>query len=131
MTDQASCVELLNAIDRYFETMFDSDVARFDLVFAPTAHLHGLRDGELRMLPAAQYRQRISSTASPKSKAAPRQQEILAIDFASSTQALAKVRVRIDDLLYVDYLLFHRVDQRWVITAKSFNVEHRFDAHPT
>ncbi len=32
----------LDAIDRYFDLMFDSDVSRFDQVFA-----HGLRDGNL------------------------------------------------------------------------------------
>ena len=62
------------------------------------------------MLPVAEYRQRIASSASPQSNAAPRQQEILSIDVASPTQALAKVSVRIDALLYLDYLLFHRID---------------------
>jgi Putative lumazine-binding len=127
MTDQATFDALLHAIDRYFETMYDSDTSRFDQLFAPTAQLHGLRDGALRVLPVAEYRQRIASTASPKSKAAPRQQEILSIDFAAPTQALAKVRVRIDALLYLDYLSFHRLDERWLITAKSFHVERRFD----
>lgn len=127
MTDQASFDALLDAIDRYFETMFDSDLSRFDQLFAPTAQLHGLRDGALRVLPVAEYRQRLASSASPKSKAAPRQQEILSIDVASPTQALAKVCVRIDALLYVDYLLFHFVDERWLITAKSFHIERRFD----
>src|SRR5436305_12198778 len=128
MTDQASFDALLQAIERYFQTMFDSDVARLDQLFAPTAQLHGLRDGELRVLPVAEYRQRLASTISPQSKAAPRQQEILSIDVASPTQALAKVRVRIDALLYVDYLLFHRVDECWLITAKSFHIERRFDS---
>jgi hypothetical protein len=127
MTDKADYDALLLTIDRYFETMFDCDVARFDQLFAPSAQLHGLRDGALRVLPAAEYRQLIASTASPKSNSAPRQQEILSIDFAAPTQALAKVRVRIDALLYLDYLLFHRVDDGWLITAKSFHVERRFD----
>jgi len=129
MTATSTHDALLETIDCYFETMFDCDVSRFDQLFAPTAQLHGLRDGALRVLPAADYRQLIISTASPKSKAAPRQQEILSIDLATPTQALAKVRVRIDALLYLDYLLFHRVDDRWLITAKSFHVERCFDAH--
>ena len=41
------------------------------------------------------YRALLAQMASPKSKSAPRYQEILSIDFASDTQACAKVSVRI------------------------------------
>src|SRR6516164_489297 len=115
MTDAATYKSLIAAVEEYFETMFDSDIGRFDQVFAPTAQLHGLRDGNLRILPAAEYRKLLASNPSPKSKNAPRQQEILLIDFASPSQALVKVRVRINMLLYVDYLSFHFIDDAWLI----------------
>jgi hypothetical protein len=127
MTDAETFSSLVAAVERYFETMFDSDLGRFDQVFAPTAQLHGLRDGNLRILPAAEYRKLLASTPSPKSKNAPRLQEILLVDFASSAQAVAKVRVRIDAILYVDYLSFHLIGGTWRITAKSFHIERRFD----
>lgn len=50
MTDATSLKSLVAAVENYFETMFDSNVDRFDRVFAPTAQLHGLRDGNLRVL---------------------------------------------------------------------------------
>jgi hypothetical protein len=128
MTDTATRQALLATVDQYFEMMFDSDVGRFDRVFAPTAHLHGLRDGNLRILPAAEYRKLLASNPSPKSKNAPRQQELLLVDFASPTQALVKVRVRIDTVLYVDYLAFHLISGVWLVTAKSFHIERRFEA---
>jgi Putative lumazine-binding len=124
----ASHHALLDAVERYFETMFDSDVARFDEVFAPTAQLHGLRDGQIRILTAAEYRRLLGSTPSPKSKNASRQQEILLIDFASPDQAMVKLRVRIDAILYLDYLAFHMIAGAWRVTAKSFHIERRFDA---
>jgi hypothetical protein len=127
MTDAATHKSLFAAAERYFETMFDCDVSRFDQVFAPTAQLHGLRNGNLRILPAAEYRKLLASNPSPKSKDAPRYQEILLVDFASPSQAVVKVRVRIDTILYVDYLCFHRIDGSWLITAKSFHVERKFD----
>jgi hypothetical protein len=127
MTDTATCRSLVAAVEQYFETMFDFDLGRFDQVFAPTAQLHGLRDGNMRILPAAEYRKLLASTPSPKSKNAPRLQEILLVDFASPAQALAKVRVRIDAILYVDYLSFHFIGSTWRITAKSFHIERRFD----
>jgi hypothetical protein len=129
MTDVATHESLLAAVERYFETMLDGDVDRFDQVFAATAQLHGLGDGSLRVLPAADYRKLLAANRSPKSKNAPRQQEILLIDFASVSQALVKVRVRIDAILYVDYLSYHRIDGAWLITAKSFHIERRFEEH--
>lgn len=126
MSDRPTINALLEAIERYFDLMFDNDVSRFERVFAPTAQLHGLRDDALRLLPAAEYRSALASRQSPQSKGAPRLQEILSLDFASPGQAMAKVRVRIDQLLYLDYLAFHLVEGRWLITAKSFHVERNF-----
>jgi Putative lumazine-binding len=125
--NQVNHQALLDAVDRYFETMFDCDVARFDRIFAPTAQLHGLRDGQIRVLPAAEYRGILASAPSPKSRNAPRQQEILLVDFASPDQAMVKLRVRIDTILYLDYLAFHRVAGAWRVTAKSFHIERRFE----
>ncbi len=111
--------------------MFDNDVSRFEQVFAASAQLHGLRDGKLRLLAAQEYRNALASGASPQSKGAPRQQEILLVDFASPTQALVKVRVRIDTILYLDYLAYHCIDGAWLITAKSFHIERRYEQAPT
>jgi len=127
MIDVATHKSLIATVEQYFDTMFDSDVGRFDQVFAPSAQLHGLRDGNLRILPVAEYRKLLASSSSPKSKNAPRHQEILLVDFASPCQALVKVRVRVDAILYLDYLSFHLIDGAWRITAKSFHIERRFD----
>jgi hypothetical protein len=126
MPDTSAQQALFAAVDAYFETMFDADLERFDRLFAPTAMLHGLRDGALRALPVGDYRNLLASTPSPKAKDAPRQQEILMVDFAAEDQALVKVRVRIDQVLYLDYLSFHRVGGAWRVTAKSFHIERRF-----
>jgi hypothetical protein len=128
MPDRTTCHSLLDAVERYFDLMFDSEVSRFDHVFASSAQLHGLRDGNLRLLSAQEYKNVLASGPSPKSKNAPRQQEILLVDFASPTQAMVKVRVRIDTLLYLDYLSYHRINNAWLITAKSFHVEDRYEA---
>jgi hypothetical protein len=127
MTDRATYTSLIAAVEQYFELMFDFDIGRFDHVFAPSAYLTGVNDGNLRILSAAEYRSLLASSASPKSKNAPRQQEVLLIDFAAPAQALVKVRVRIDTTLYVDHLAFHRMAGRWLVTAKSFHIERRFD----
>ena len=122
----AATTALLDAIERYFDLMFDGDVARFDQVFAESAQLHGLRDGSLRLLRAEDYKAALAAHPSPKAKNAPRHQEVLLVDFAAPSQAMVKVRVRIDTLQYLDYLSYHRIDGTWLITAKSFHLEHQY-----
>ena len=128
MPDLSTIQSLLAAVERYFDLMYDNDVSRFDRVFASSAQLHGLRDGHLRLLPAQDYRNALASGSSPKAKRAPRHQEKLLVDFASAAQAVVKVRVRIDTIQYLDYLSYHCIDGLWLITAKSFHIERRYDA---
>ena len=116
MPDRPTIEALLAAVEGYFNLMYDNDVARFDQVFASSAQLHGLRAGNKRRSP------------SPKAKSAPRHQQILLVDFASAAQAVVKVRVRIDTVQYLDYLSYHCIDGLWLITAKSFHIERRYDA---
>jgi hypothetical protein len=123
MTNQSDVDGLLRAVREYFDLMYDSDISRFDRVFWPTAQLHGLRDGKMRMLTAQAYRDILATAPSPKSQGAPRQEEVLFLDITSPMQGLAKVRVRINTLVYVDYLSYHRVNGEWLVSAKAFQVE--------
>jgi hypothetical protein len=126
--DSNTVGSLLDAVERYFDLMFDSDVARFDQVFAKSAQLHGLREAKVRLLTSDEYKALLETSPSPKASNAPRWQEILMVDFASPTQAIAKVRVRVGAIQYLDYLSYHRVNEIWLITAKSFHVEQRYES---
>ncbi len=123
MTKQSGIQALMQAVQQYFNLMYDADVSHFDRVFRPTAQLHGVRDGKMRMLTAQAYREMLTSAPSPRSQGASREEEILLVDFTSPSQALAKVRVRINTIVYVDYLNYHRVDGEWLVSAKAFHVE--------
>jgi hypothetical protein len=118
-----SLLQLEGAVKRYFDLMYDSDLARFDRVFRPSAWVHGFRDGAMTAWSAAAFKDLLASRTAPKASGAPREEEILLIDVASATQALAKVRVRIDAVVFVDYLTYHRIDSEWLITSKAFHVE--------
>jgi hypothetical protein len=131
MSENSPLPPLLEAVERYFALMYDGDLSRFDQVFAPSAQLHGFRNDGLRLLTTADYRKILASNPSPKSKNAPRLQEILLVDFASTTQAMVKVRVRIDALQYLDHLAYHCIDGKWLITAKSFHVERTYELAAT
>jgi hypothetical protein len=123
MMDQAAAHGLVEAVQRYFDLMYDSDVSRFDQVFASTSQLHGLRDGRLAPLTAQAFRDMLASKPSPKAVGAPREEAILLVDHASDNQALVKVRVRIAATVYIDYLTYHHVDGAWLITSKGFHIE--------
>jgi hypothetical protein len=124
MSDPAAALAgLMQAAQRYLDLMFDGDLSRFDQVFAPTAQLHGLRDGKLAMLSMSAFKDLIAGRPSPKALGAPREEEILLVDFASPTQALVKLRVRIAATVYVDYLVYHLIEGAWLVTAKGFHVE--------
>ena len=93
--DDECVTSLRAALQRYFDLMYDCDVSRFDDVFAPTVQLHGFRDGAMQCWPAAVYRDILVKRQSPQSLGAPREDALLLLDFASPTQALIKVRVRL------------------------------------
>jgi len=130
MIDATALSGLLEAVQRYFDLMYDADLSGFDGVFAPTAQLHGFRDGQLTMWPAAHYREVMAGRPAPRALGAPRAEEVLAVDLASDRQAVVKLRVRINDVVFVDQLSYHRTDAGWRVTAKSYHVEQRLPSAP-
>lgn len=114
---------LVDSIQKYFDLMYDCDLSRFDQAFAPSVQLHGYRDGQLMVWPAETYKDILRKRQSPKSLNAPRLNEILMMDFVSPTMAFTKVRVRIVAMVFLDYLTWHFMDGKWLITSKGFHVE--------
>jgi len=114
--------ELTRAVQRYFDLMYDCDTSRFDQVFRETAQLHGFREGEMTMWPAQTYKDILAKRQSPKSLGAPREENVLLIDFASPDQALVKLRVRINTAVFIDYLTYHRINGSWIITSKAYHL---------
>jgi len=113
----------LSTIEAYFDLMYDSDDSHFPKVFHELCQVHGMRDGKLTAWSASEFRKLIASRPSPASIGSPRQQEIVRVDEISPDMAAAKVRVRIGQTCFLDQLVLHRVDGRWLITSKGFHVE--------
>jgi hypothetical protein len=74
---------------------------------------------------AAVYRDILGKRQSPKSLGARREDSQLLLDFASPTQALTKVRVRIANLMFLDYLAWHRIEDKWLITSTESRLTKR------
>ena len=127
-TGHSSLAGLTEALQGYFDLMYDCDISRFDRVFRSTAQLHGIRDGQMVMWSAETYKDVLTKRQSPKSLKAARADEILLVDFTSGSQAMTKVRVRIASTVFVDYLTWHCIDGKWLITSKGFYLESNDDA---
>ena len=123
MSDPSRIQALSQAVQRYFDLMYDGDTARFDRVFRSSSQLHGFREGEMTVWPAQAYKDILAGRQSPKALGSPREEQILLMDFASDTQALVKVRVRINAVVFVDYLTYHQIDGEWLITSKAYHAE--------
>lgn len=115
---------LIQAIQRYFDLLHDFDALRYDQVFRASATLHGVNAaGAVTVFTAAAFKAWCAGQPTPESRNEPRQEQVLLIDFASPDQAMVKVRVRMNATVYLDHLIYHRVDGAWWITAKAFHVE--------
>jgi hypothetical protein len=79
--------EMSDAIEKYFDLMYDCDVGNFDKVFASTAQLHGFREGEMSCWPAAQYKEVLAGRTSPKAQGAPRETQVIMLDWQMSGHA--------------------------------------------
>src|SRR5918999_2223393 len=104
----ASCMtSLMQAVQAYFDLMYDCDTSRLDEVFYRSSHLHGFRDGKMVSWSMDTYREILDRRQAPKSLNSPREDEIILVDFASTTQALVKVPVRLSAMVFVDLLTWH------------------------
>ncbi len=119
---------IASAINGYFDLMYDADDNRFPEVFHGACLVHGLRDGKLTAWSAGEFRDVMRSRPSPAALKSPRDQEILSIERTLPELAIAKVRVRIGQTEFVDHLIFHRIDGKWLVTSKAFHVAQVFPA---
>jgi hypothetical protein len=120
---EPSAASALSAIEAYFDLMYDSDDSHFPEVFHELCQVHGMRDGKLMAWSASEFRKLVQSRSSPASMGSPRQQEIVRVDEISPEMAAAKVRVRIGQTCFLDHLILHRIDGKWLVTSKGFHVE--------
>ena len=109
------------ALQIYFDVMYECDLEKFDLIFHPTSSLFTMKDGEFNLRPFAKYRAEIATRTPPKSMLQPRIDEILQIGMLSPEIAFAQVRVRIFEKIFVDNLNLLKFEGRWMIVAKIFH----------
>ncbi len=117
---------IASAVNGYFDLMYDADDNRFLDVFHGSCVVHGMRDGRLTAWSASEFREVMRTRPSPAAMKSPRRQQILSVEHPAPELAVAKVRVRIGQTCFVDHLIFHRIDGKWLITSKTFHIAQVF-----
>jgi hypothetical protein len=114
---QTSAVVAL--INDYFSLAYDPTSREFENVFHPHCQVQWLRNGSFESMTATDYRSLIYGRPSPLSIGAPRDEGIVDIRHISPHMSAVTAHVRIGNNAFIDHLILHEIDQKWLITNKS------------
>jgi hypothetical protein len=112
--------ELIDAARRYLDMLYACDPDTVDSLFHPTAQLCTLESGRPVFRSVSDYKAVLRARTAPKLLDAPRDEQIITLDLSSPSQALIKLRVRINQLVFVDYLTLARLEEGWRIVSKTY-----------
>ena len=117
-TDDRSAIE--QTIQTYFDGLYEGDAAKLASIFHETSALTYEQDGQLVVLPLAQWLQAVRERASPQAKGLARDDAILLIDQSGPTTALVKVKCQMPPRYFTDYLNLLKVGGQWLVAQKVF-----------
>ena len=110
--------EIKEVIQKYFDSGYECSGEKTREIFHSAAHVFGhaecggLRDSDLESF--------VKLVETPKQEY-PRQDEILSIDFTGENSAVARVKIRVGNIMFTDILCFLRFDGRWKIISKVYS----------
>lgn len=116
--DDRSAIEQL--IQTCFDGLYEGDADKLASIFHATSALTFEQDGQLNVLPLAQWLQAVRERPAPKAKGLVRDDAILLIDQSGPTTALVKVKCQMPPRCFTDYPNLLKVGGRWVVAQKVF-----------
>lgn len=117
--------DLEQALQTYFDGLYEGDTDKLGRVFHPVSHLFSLTDGKLDDLPREQWFAFVRGRKSAQSQDLPRRDWVVQIDRSSPTTAFAKVQCQIPPRYFTDYLTLVKLDEGWRIVSKTFHTATR------
>lgn len=117
-TDDRAAIE--QTIQTYFDGLYEGDADKLASIFHETSALTYEQDGQLVVLPLAQWLKAVRERPAPKAKGLARDDAILLIDQSGPTTALVKLKCQIPPRYFTDYLNLLKVGGRWVVAQKVF-----------
>lgn len=123
MSDELSAIR--DTVQTYLDGLFEGDIEKLGWAFHPTSALTHVVDGELKILPRAQWFEAVKNRPSPQASGLPREDHVLTIDLIGPTMAHVKLKCAIPPRYFTDILSLLKVDGRWQVAQKVFMTETR------
>jgi hypothetical protein len=117
--------DLEQALQAYFDGLYEGDTIKLGRVFHDVAHLFYATDGKLGDMSREQWFDMVRSRQSAQSQDLKRHDWVVQIDRSSPTTAFAKVHCQIPPRYFTDYLTFVKLADGWRIVSKTFHTETR------
>lgn len=128
MSDDKTYAEIANALQPYFDGLYEGDVAKMKQIFHPQCMLTSAPGGREEFFALDDYYARVADRPSPKSQGQARYDAILSIQARSEGAAIAVLRTARAPRLYTDFLSLLRIDGRWQIVNKTYSWTDLVDA---
>ena len=109
----------------YFDGLYHADVERLAAVFHPRAVYATADEATPLIRTMDEYLRVVADRQSPANRGEARTDSIDAIEVAGPNTARARVRCSIGTRDFVDFLSLVRIDDRWTIIAKVFQIRER------
>ena len=118
--DSGKIKEVLQA---YFDASYEGNCEKMGSVFHDMAHIYGHGEGgALGDMDKAAFIKLVGMGAANESRPDyPRQDEVLSIDFTGENTAVARVKLRVGNIMFTDILSFMLLDGRWTVISKVYS----------
>ena len=103
--------------DYYFKGIYEGDINALGNILNPGTLLFGDVKGQPYAKTLDQYLEGVAHRQSPKDSGKPFKGTIISVDVISSI-AVAKVRVKMYEFNYDEFLSFHKINNQWMIVNK-------------
>ena len=117
--------DLEQAVQTYFDGLYEGDIAKLASVFHPEAHLFSATDGKLEDMPRATWFALVNGRPSARARDLPRRDWVVHIDRSGPTTAFAKVQCQIPPRYFTDYLTFVKLADGWRVISKTYHTDTR------
>ncbi|WP_137924908.1 nuclear transport factor 2 family protein [Cupriavidus sp. 2SB] len=111
--------QILQQLQTYLDAIYDGDVGALRSTFHPAALLFAEVRGEIVQKTLSAYLDGVASRESPATRNDPYGMSILSVEVVGK-MASAKVRVKVAENNYYDFLSLLKVDGIWLIVNKLY-----------
>lgn len=118
---QAVFQEVADALQLYFDGLYEGDTQKLRRVFAPGAKLFSGTGGDFVELGLDEYMELVEGRPAPASKGQLRFDRIESMDIAGDSAVVVKVECAVPPKYFTDILTMVKREGRWRIVNKAYH----------